>query len=171
MRVAVTGTPGTGKTTATELVETDLDVVHLNAVIDEADLYTAVDEARDTRVADLSAIRDRFADRNDVLIESHLSHHLDVDRVVVLRAHPERIAHRLTNRNEPPASVTENAESEALDLILTEAVDAHGQSSIFEIDTTDRTPAAVAADIEATISGDREPTAGGVSFLEYLSDQ
>ncbi|MEF8773734.1 MAG: adenylate kinase, partial [Halobacteriales archaeon] len=30
MRVAVTGTPGTGKTTAVQLVKTDLPVVHLN---------------------------------------------------------------------------------------------------------------------------------------------
>jgi len=33
VNVAVTGTPGTGKTTATELLSTDLDVIHLNEVI------------------------------------------------------------------------------------------------------------------------------------------
>jgi len=40
MRVAVTGTPGTGKSTATERLDTDLDVIHLNDVILEEGLTT-----------------------------------------------------------------------------------------------------------------------------------
>jgi len=170
MRVAVTGTPGTGKTTATELVETDLELVHLNAVIDEDDLYTELDDERGSKVADLEAIRERFAGREDLLVESHLSHHLEADRVVVLRAHPEVIEERLEQRGEPPASVEENAESEALDVILAEAVEAHGRESVYEVDTTDRDPAAVATAIEAVLAGEREPSAGEVSFLDYLND-
>jgi len=170
VRVAVTGTPGTGKTTATELVETDLELVHLNAVIDEADLYTTVDDERDTRVADVEAIRERFAGREDLLVESHLSHHLPVDRAVVLRAHPEAIERRLEERGEPPESVAENAESEALDVILAEAVEAHGRDAVYEVDTTERDPAEVAAEIEAAIAGERDPSAGEVSFLDYLNE-
>lgn len=33
MRVAVTGTPGVGKTTATALIDTTLDVVNLNDLV------------------------------------------------------------------------------------------------------------------------------------------
>jgi adenylate kinase len=170
VRVAVTGTPGTGKTTTTELVETDLELVHLNAVIDEADLYTELDDERGSKVADLEAIRERFAGREDLLVESHLSHHIEADRVVVLRAHPEVIEERLEQRGEPPASVEENAESEALDVILAETVEAHGRENVYEVDTTDRDPAAVAAAIEAVLAGEREPSAGEVSFLDYLND-
>jgi len=170
VRVAVTGTPGTGKTTTTELVETDLELVHLNAVIDEDDLYTELDDERGSKVADLEAIRERFAGREDLLVESHLSHHLEADRVVVLRAHPEVIEERLEQRGELPASVEENAESEALEVILAEAVKAHGRESVYEVDTTDRDPEAVAAAIEAVLAGEREPSAGEVSFLDYLND-
>ncbi|MFC6732749.1 adenylate kinase family protein [Haladaptatus sp. DYSN1] len=169
MRVVVTGTPGTGKTTATDLLDTDLDVVHLNDVIREEDgLYSEVDEERDSLVADLDAVREWLGDRDDVLVDSHLAHHLEADKVVVLRCRPDLLEQRLRDRGEPDAKARENAESEALDVILSEAVSAHGLDAVYEIDTTDRRPEAVAADIEAVIAGDREPSAGAVSFIDYL---
>ncbi len=169
MRVAVTGTPGTGKTTATERVETDLELVHLNDLIEREGLHGGVDEQRDSLVADLEAIEERLADRGDLLVESHLAHHLEVDRVVVLRCHPEAIEDRLRDRGEPPGTVEENAESEALDVILAEALDRHDPENVYEIDTTDRSPEVVAAEIEAAIAGERDPSAGTVSFVDYLA--
>jgi len=168
MRVAVTGTPGTGKTTATEHLDTDLDVVHLNDVIEEEGLYTEVDEARDSKVADLDAVRDWLEGREDVLVESHLSHLLDADRVVVLRCAPGELEQRLVERGEPTEKAEENAESEALDVILSEAVQRHGREHVYEIDTTDRDPEAVADDIEAVLADERDPSAGEVDFTEYL---
>ena len=168
MRVAVTGTPGTGKTSATAELATDLDVVHLNEAIKEEGLDDGVDEERDSVVADFEAIEEWLAGRDDVVVESHLAHHFKADRVVVLRAHPETIEQRLTERGESEASAAENAESEALDVILTEAVEAHGTDAVYEIDTTDRSIADVADEIEAVIDGEREPSAGTVSFVEWL---
>ncbi|MFB6073434.1 MAG: adenylate kinase family protein [Haloarculaceae archaeon] len=168
MRVAVTGTPGTGKTTATERLDTDLEVIHLNEVIRERDFDTGVDEERDTLIADLEAVADWLADREDVLVESHLAHHFAADRVIVLRAHPEAIEQRLTDRGEPAATAGENAESEALDVILAGAVEEHGEGSVYEIDTTDRSPDEVAAEIARVIAGERDPSAGTVSFVDWL---
>lgn len=168
MRVAVTGTPGTGKTTATERLETDLEVVHLNDVIREQDLTTSVDEERDSVVADFEAIDEWLADRDDVLFESHLAHNFDADRVVVLRAHPDVIHERLADRDESEASIEENAESEALDVVLTEAVEHHGTENVYEIDTTDRTVAEVVEEIEGVLAGERTPSAGTVSFIDWL---
>ena len=168
MRVVVTGTPGTGKTSATELVETELDVIHLNEVVREFDLASGVDEERDSLVVDLDAVRAWLGDRDGVLVESHLAHHLDADRVVVLRCHPETLERRLRERGEPSEKARENAESEALDLILSEAVATHGEGSVYEIDTTDRTPEAVADEIEAVVRGEHGPSAGVVDFTGYL---
>ncbi|GAB6863129.1 adenylate kinase family protein [Haloplanus litoreus] len=165
VRVAVTGTPGTGKTTATSLL--DVPVLHLNDLIREAGLWTERDADRDSLVADLEAVREAVGDWSGVA-ESHLAHHLDADRVVVLRCRPDVLEDRLRDRGASEAKATENAESEALDVILSEAVDRHGPADVYEIDTTERTPAEVAADIEAVIAGDREPSAGDVDFLDYL---
>jgi adenylate kinase len=167
-RVAVTGTPGTGKSTATELLEDAYDVVHLNDLIKrDDDLWTERDADRDTLVADLDAVRERLGDWTGVL-DSHLSHRFAVDRVVVLRCHPETIETRLRERGEPDATAEENAESEALDVILSEAVAEHGAENVYEIDTTDRDPRAVADEIRAAIEGEREPSAGTVDFIDYL---
>jgi len=168
VRVAVTGTPGTGKTTATDRLATDLDVLHINDVIQEAGLTVGVDDERDSVIADVEALGSWLEARDDVLFESHLAHQFDADRVVVLRAHPEEIERRLRSREKSPASIAENAQSEALDVILGEAVERHGPDRVYEIDTTDRGPDAVAAAIEAVIDGSREPQVGTVSFIDYL---
>jgi adenylate kinase len=168
VRVAVTGTPGTGKTSATDLLDTDLDVVHLNEVIEREGLTTGRDEERDSLVADIDAVTEWLGDRDDVLVESHLAHYIDADRVVVLRCHPETLETRLRERGESDASAAENAESEALDVVLSEAVDRHGLESVYEIETTDQSPEAVAAEVERALAGDREPSAGEVSYVDYL---
>lgn len=163
----MTGTPGTGKTTATEQVDA-LEVIHLNAVIEREGFTQGVDDERDSTIADLDAVERWLDGRDDVLVESHLAHHVPADRVIVLRCHPETIEQRLQERGESPESAAENAESEALDVILTEAVERHGADSVYEIETTDRSPEAVADEIQAVIAGDREPDAGSVSYIEYL---
>ncbi len=176
MRVAVTGTPGTGKTTATELLEsrleadpdTDLEVIHLNEVLEREGLYTEVDAERESKVADLEALADWLEGRDDVVIDSHLAHHVDADRVAVLRCRPADLEERLLERGETEAKARENAESEALDVILAEAVEEHGLESVYEIDTTDRDPEAVADALEAVVAGEREPSAGEVDFVGYL---
>jgi adenylate kinase len=169
VRVAVTGTPGTGKTTAVDRVETDLDVVHLNEVISEQGFVRERDEERATAVADLDAVAAWLADRDDVLVESHLAHHLDVDRIVVLRCHPATVAERLRERDEPAGTVEENAESEALDVVLAEAVGEHGEERVYEVTTDDRTPEEVAREIAAVVTGEREPSAGTVDYTDYLT--
>ncbi|ADD04192.1 putative adenylate kinase [Natrialba magadii ATCC 43099] len=197
MRIAVTGTPGTGKTTATELLadrlarehegesEADsedanadgedidhgeVEVVHLNDVLAEEGLYTEVDPDRESKVADLDGLA-AWLDGHDadtLVVDSHLAHHFDADRVAVLRCAPEELADRLRERGETEGKAAENAESEALDVILSEAVDQHGLESVYEIDTTDREPEAVADELAAVVAGEREPSAGEVDFTEYL---
>jgi adenylate kinase len=170
MRVAVTGTPGTGKTTALEELSIDLNVVHLNEVIREEDLTEGYDDERESVVTDLDAVAQWLAGRDDIIFESHLAHYFDADKVVVLRCNPETIEERLADRDESSESIRENAESEALDIILSEAVERHGEAQVYEIETTDRTPAAVASEIESVLDGSREPSAGNVSYIDYLDN-
>lgn len=169
MRVAITGTPGTGKTTATELLDTE-SVIHLNDVIREQDLYTETDAERDSLVADFDAIEDWLSEHTTTtsVVESHLAHQFAADRVVVLRCQPETLQERLQERGEPEAKAIENAEAEALDVILAQAVDRHDEGHTYEIDTTDMDPDTVAHEIKRVISGEREPSAGEVNFVDYL---
>lgn len=165
--VAVTGTPGAGKTTATEHL--DRPVLHANDLVEREDLWTRTDPERDSRIVDLGALRDAVAARaadvdGPLVVESHLAHHLDVDRVAVLRCRPDVVVRRLLDRGESPEGARENADSEALDVILSAAVDRHGAAAVYEIDVTDRDPAAVADLLAAVVAGDRSPSAGVVDW-------
>ncbi|MFC7096255.1 adenylate kinase family protein [Halobaculum marinum] len=168
-RLVVTGTPGTGKTTATDVLaaERSVEVVHLNDLIREEGLYTERDEERDSLVADLDAVEANLGDWTGV-VDSHLAHYLDADRVAVLRCRPDVLEKRLIERGEGEASARENRESEALDVILGEAVERFGPDRVYEIDTTDRDPDEVATELGRVLDGDREPSAGEVDFVEYL---
>ncbi|WP_277555536.1 adenylate kinase family protein [Halobaculum limi] len=168
-RLAVTGTPGTGKTTATDLLasERGVEVVHLNDAIREEGLYADRDEERDSLVADFDAVEAHLGDWSGV-VDSHLAHHLDADAVAVLRCRPDILEQRLIERGESEASARENRESEALDVILGEAVERFGEEHVYEIETTDRDPKWVAAELGRVLDGDREPSAGEVDYVEYL---
>jgi len=168
-QVALTGTPGTGKTSvASEVGERlDVNVIHLNDVIEREGLYTDRDEERDSLVADIEAIEAYLGDWSG-LLDSHLAHQFDADAVVVLRCAPEELTDRLRQRGEPEAKVAENAESEALDIVLSEAVRHHGEASVYEIDTTGRGVDAVADDVVDVLRGEREPAAGIVDFTGAL---
>ncbi|AUV81649.1 adenylate kinase [Salinigranum rubrum] len=170
MRVALTGTPGTGKTTASERLP--YPTLHLNDAVREHDLWTEEDTDRDSLVVDVDALAawvdDHVEAGETVVLESHLAHLLDADRVVVLRCRPDVLESRLRERGESDAKAAENSESEALDVVLSESVQRHGEERVYEIDTTERTPEDVAAEIEAVVDGDREPSAGTVDFTDYL---
>lgn len=167
-RVALTGTPGTGKTSVADAIDIDLDVVHLGELIDREGLVDGYDPVRESTIVDLDGLRRAMGDRDHVLFESHLAHHLEADLVIVLRCRPAELEARLRERSIPERSIRENAESEAIDLILTEAVDRHGRDAVAELDTTDRSVETVATEVEAVVRGDCDPGVGNVDFMDYL---
>ncbi len=169
MRVAITGTPGTGKSTVAALVaeEVDLDVVSLSEHADE--FATDYDEERDVEEVDVDAMEDAFADREDVVFDGHVSHHLPVDHVVVLRCHPDELGRRLRDRGYPEDKIRENASSEALDLMSAEAI--HRHERVYEADTTDRSAEDVADEVvDALESGTTNADVDGITvdWSDYL---
>jgi len=169
MRVALTGTPGTGKTSAA--AELDVPVVALNDAVEREGLWTERDDERGSLVVDTEAAAAWLADEapaGDHVVESHLAHLFPADRTVVLRCRPDRLRERLAARGADEAEAAENAESEALDVVLSEAVAERGRESVYEVDTTDLTPGEAAAAVEAVLAGERAPSAGTVDFTGYL---
>ncbi len=151
MIIGITGTPGTGKTSASALIGGVLD---LNELIKGEGLYRGIDETRDSLIADMDAVYDRVCGiaqgrSGNLIVEGHLSHHVS-DRAIVLRLAPDELEMRLMARGYPVAKISENALSEAIDVILVEAVD--WCDAVYEIDTTGKTVEAVADAILAIIA-------------------
>lgn len=152
MLVGITGTPGTGKTSVTALLEkkTGYQVIHLNELIREEKLYSEVDAERDCVVADMDLVEQRVMGKVDrsssvTILDSHLSHYI-ADNVIVLRTSPEKLRERLHKRSYSENKIQENLEAEALDVILFESVE--WCDKVFEIDTTNQTIEETIADIE-----------------------
>lgn len=155
--IAITGTPGTGKTAAAaELRRRGYEVADLSRHIGDHGLKGEFDASRDTFAVDVDALRASFgragAGDGTVFVEGHLSHHLDCDAAIVLRCHPERLAARLRSRGYAEGKVRENVQAEVLDVILCEA--AGSGMRVHELDSTDTPADAIAGMIIDIVNGD-----------------
>ena len=131
MKTALTGTPGTGKTTIGKILRDryGLKVVDLNEVIRAHQYYAGRDENRDCLIVDLEALKAHpFSE--DLVLEGHLSHNLLVDRVIVLRTNPVALRRRLQQKAFSDKKINENVEAEILDVILVEAFAQHGTQCV-----------------------------------------
>lgn len=154
--IAVTGTPGTGKTSACAvLAERGYLVVNLDEAARREGFVAGRDETRGSDEVDVDALRERLRVPAKVaFLKSHYSHLMDVNIVVVLRCKPSVLRRRLESRGWAPEKVRENVEAEAIDVVLQEA--AGRLPFVYEVDTTEATPAQTADAILAILRGRSE---------------
>jgi adenylate kinase len=164
--VALTGTPGTGKSSVTRRLS------GLRAV-EVANLASAWGLAR--RCAgglevDLAGLQRRGRRRGafgkvDVVV-GHLAHLLPLRDVIVLRCRPDELDRRLRRaRRGSPAERRENVEAEATDVVLLEAI--RPGRRIWEVDSTGRHLTDVTRDVERRIRR-RGPSDYGT--VDWLAD-
>jgi adenylate kinase len=164
MKLALTGTPGTGKSTVADIVDEGFKVVHVNDLVRDG-YNEGADEERRCLIADIPGLSGYVNGlKGDVILEGHISHLLPADAVVVLRASPAMLRKRLKGRGWSEAKVRENIEAEALDIILVETMGAH--KKVYEIDTTNMTPMQVRDTVLEIIKGTDKYKPGGVDFSE-----
>jgi len=176
MRIAITGTPGVGKTTVTKKLESKYKVFHLNEMVDEKDLSKGFDEKRDANIVNIGKL-EKVLPRKGIL-ESHFSHQLSVDRIIILRCNPSELGRRLRHRyegsdigaEELEKKVFENMEAEALDVILIESLQSVEREKVDEIDTTDVDPEKVARMIEMAIEGEKRFEPGKIDWSSWIEE-
>lgn len=167
MRIAVTGTPGVGKTSACVLVKR-MPVVHVNDLVDRFDAAAGYDRKRKTKEVDVRKLAKAVAKlEGDMILEGHFSHMLGPDVAIVLRCSPRILEKRLRKKGWDEKKVRENVEAEAVDVVLVEAVE--NVPEVCEIDTTDMKPAQVAKAIDSVIAGERQKyRVGNVDWSEEV---
>ena len=164
MIVALTGTPGIGKTSiANILKEKGFLAVDITKIAIEKSFLIGNDEKRDSKIVDVDVlnkyVEENYKDEDIVFIDGHLSHLLAcVDKVIVLRCHPDKLRIRLSNKGWREEKIKENLEAEILDVILCEAVDLHLKNNIFEIDTTRKKIKEVVLSVVEIVKSNFEPT-------------
>jgi len=150
MLIALTGTPGTGKTSllqsileAARFTTCSFSGVDLNAFIREHDLITGEDPERDSHNVDIGRMRELVHEKlgqktdeddskartprpNLVLVEGHLAHHLDPELCLLLRCSPRVLRERLEKRGYSKEKVRENLEAEAMNIIRDEFLELRG---------------------------------------------
>lgn len=174
--IAVSGTPGTGKSIFAKILAKRLKarLVELNALIFKGKFYTL--SADGTRVVDVLKMRKAFTRelpdyRGSVVVEGLLAHLLpksSITHVVVLRTRPKVLEHRLRRRGYVQSKIRDNVESEALDIILWEAVEAHGVGRVYEIDTTGLKPAVAVKLFIDALDGKASLKPGKITWLEEV---
>jgi len=158
MIIAITGTPGVGKSSVSYVLrKDDFEVVNLFKIAVDNGFVVGDDKRRASRVVDVGRlddyVKENYGRRDIVFFEGHLSHFLKcVDRVIVLRCHPDELKIRLSNKGWKEEKIRENIESEILDIILCETADAHPWENVFEIDTTGKSVEAVTSAVMEIIN-------------------
>ena len=120
-RLALTGTPGTGKSTVAQMLSSDgYEVIAVESLAEQYGLSGEIDPSDGVRVIDTGALHDVLAPAWEsspdgvVVVDGHLSHHLPCDAVAVLRCSPEIIESRLVSRGYSADKVQANYEWELL---------------------------------------------------------
>jgi len=145
--IALTGTPGTGKSRVALLLRDRWDVEEAADLALRAGAGRRL--ARGTEV-DIAPLSRRMRSRSlplPELVVGHLAHLLPVSGAVVLRCRPDVLRARLARAGRGTRSERQsNFVAEAVDLVLREALDRG--LVVWELDTTDRRPQEIAREVD-----------------------
>jgi adenylate kinase len=171
--LALTGTPGTGKSTIARILATrGLSIIELGDLAKEKDLLEEFDLDRDTYEVDVERLDRAIGETEEggtTVLVGHLSHLVTCDMIIVLRCRPSVLAARLRARGYPETKVAENAEAEALDVILVESVETGRE--VYEVDTTNITEEEAADAVVSILAGEKEKYAiGKIDWSEEALD-
>ena len=145
---ALTGTPGTGKTSLKK---------HLNKkIISLSEYYEQASDGKTDNgewIVDIEKLDNILEDSDCNFFEGNFSHKLDkINKVIVLRCDPQILEKRLESRNYSKNKVRENLEAEAIGLIYSEAIEIQDRANVFQVDNSTRKPQETANIIEKYIN-------------------
>ena len=162
-RIALTGTPGTGKTTISDILRMEgFKVLSLEKLAEKLNCLGELDYSDNSKPVDIELLNAKLvhewknAPNNITFIDGHLSHLLPCDQIIILRCKPDVLEKRLTKRNYSKEKIQSNVEWE---LIGGPWNDKENDNGWLELDTTEMNQNVVKEQIVKWIVDDFKPTA------------
>ena len=146
--IILTGTPGTGKTSLSELVckELGCKLFKTNKFIVDNEFFDEWDEDRDTPIINYEKIKEFFLnfinqlpENAKVIVEGHyfdFIHRKLVNKIIILRSYPSILKDRLENRGYTPSKIDENVQAEILGNIMGLILENYDNVPLFQVDTS-----------------------------------
>ena len=122
VRIAITGTPGVGKTTFCN--HGPWTSISVHDLAKENDCLGEIEEDGAAPI-DIETLAEKIVwpDEDCLIIDGHLSHLLPVDAAIVIRCEPGLLRERLQDRDYTTQKIDENVECELIGLIMAECLD------------------------------------------------
>ncbi len=128
--ICISGIPGTGKTTLCKMLnENNLRCVNLNSIADENGIMNG-----DT--VNIDALK-KIDIKYDI-VESHYSHLINCDYVIILKDDEDGLINRMRGRGYSDSKINENLDAQRSDTIYYEALDHLPENHIFIINEDSR---------------------------------
>ena len=146
--IAVTGTPGTGKTTLSKKLakKSGFYYIGVNKIISRYKLSEGYDRKRKSKIVDIKKLNKKLIEiidlsrksrLNGIIIDSHLSHYLPkkyIDFCIVVKCGIKELNKRLKRKKYHKNKIMENIQAEIFDICLNEAKER--KHKIIIVDTT-----------------------------------
>jgi adenylate kinase len=147
MLVAITGTPGVGKSTvAEEMGVLGYIAMSLDKLASQHGFIEGEEDGMKlVNTEKLKRFVKSIRSRNDIFLVSHYAHLMDPAVTIVLRCNPDMLKKRLRAKDWSKDKVQQNIEAEAIDLITIEALE--NNVKVYEVDTSSIEPRFVVEEI------------------------
>ena len=155
--IAITGSPGVGKTTISSMLATKGWKVNTVAELAKTfDCEGDYDELMGCVEIDIHKLAERFLmEPNDnLIIDGHLAHFLAVDAIVILRCEPSQLRARLESRGYPQSKINANLEWELIAGTWSEIVEFDIDVPILELDSSTLSAEELIKRLQDWIDGD-----------------
>ena len=171
--IAITGSPAVGKTTISNQLESQgWSVKSVEELAKLFDCEGDFDEVMDCVEIDIHELAEKYiaATENDVMIDGHLSHFLDVDAIIVLRCDPVKLRARLESRGYSEAKINANVEWELIAGAWSEIAEFEIDAPILELDSSALTSEEMVGKVLAWVDTDFKDNSITISnAIDWLS--